>query len=60
MESRPDDRREVLAAHSKHALPQPLEVETYAWNVIPKQYRDEDITQLITRELVWVKSLLQS
>lgn len=52
--------RDILLAHSQHALTQHLEVETYAWSVLPKQYRDEDVTRLITRELVWAKALLRS
>jgi hypothetical protein len=52
--------RDILMAHSRHAITQHLEVETYAWSVLPKQYRDEDVTRLITRELVWAKALLRS
>ncbi len=50
----------VLAEHSEDVLTQHLEVEAYTWHVLPEQFRNEDIVQLITRELTWVKSLLQS
>jgi sugar phosphate isomerase/epimerase len=46
--------REVLElvrrdAHSPH-----LEVETYTWDVLPEEYRREDIVTAVARELQWV------
>jgi hypothetical protein len=50
--------REVLdllrgEAHSPH-----LEVETYTWDVLPEEYRREDIVTAVTRELQWVLTRL--
>lgn len=39
-------RREPVAPH--------LEVETYTWDVLPEEYRREDIVTAVTRELTWV------
>jgi sugar phosphate isomerase/epimerase len=36
-------------AHSPH-----LEVETYTWDVLPQEYRREDIAVAVARELRWV------
>ncbi len=36
-------------AHSRH-----LEVETYTWDVLPEEYRREDIITAVARELSWV------
>lgn len=49
-----DHLREVLAilrgeAHTAH-----LEVETYTWDVLPEEYRREDIVTAVARELTWV------
>jgi sugar phosphate isomerase/epimerase len=38
-----------LEAHSPH-----LEVETYTWDVLPEEYRREDIAAAVARELRWV------
>jgi hypothetical protein len=51
--------REVLElirrdAHSPH-----LEVETYTWDVLPEEYRREDIVTAVARELEWVLARLQ-
>jgi hypothetical protein len=35
-----------------------LEVETYTWSVLPEEYRREEITTAIGRELSWVKGEL--
>jgi sugar phosphate isomerase/epimerase len=50
--------REVLElirrdAHSPH-----LEVETYTWDVLPEEYRREDIVTAVARELEWVLARL--
>ena len=31
-----------------------LEVETYTWDVLPPEYRDEPVVDAIARELRWV------
>ncbi len=36
-------------AHTPH-----LEVETYTWDVLPEEYRREDIASAVARELHWV------
>ena len=53
-----DYLREVLElirrdAHSPH-----LEVETYTWDVLPEEYRREDIVTAVARELEWVLARL--
>lgn len=40
-----------LLAHSRNKH---LEVETYTWQVLPPEYRDEDLPGAIARELKWV------
>jgi sugar phosphate isomerase/epimerase len=35
-----------------------LEVETYTWNVLPPELREEDVCVAIARELAWVRSAL--
>jgi sugar phosphate isomerase/epimerase len=35
-----------------------LEVETYTWDVLPEQYRREDIVDAVARELRWVTGRL--
>tara|TARA_R110002073_G_scaffold259484_2_gene422573 strand:- start:5997 stop:7211 length:1215 start_codon:yes stop_codon:yes gene_type:complete len=52
--------RHILSVHSKYNLTQHFEVETYTWSVLPKQYKDENVSRLITRELIWARDLLQS
>lgn len=49
----------ILAEHLKNPLTQHLEIETYTWCVLPEQYRDKDVTQLITNEFLWVIDRLQ-
>ncbi len=39
-------RREPVTPH--------LEVETYTWDVLPEEYRREDIVTAVARELDWV------
>lgn len=49
----------ILAEHLKNPLTQHLEIETYTWRVLPEQYRDKNVTQLITNEFLWVIDRLQ-
>jgi sugar phosphate isomerase/epimerase len=35
-----------------------LEVETYTWDVLPPEYRREDVVDAIARELAWVQERL--
>lgn len=55
-----DYLREVLGLlrreeHSRH-----LEVETYTWDVLPEEYRREDLVTAVGRELAWVMEQLPS
>lgn len=49
----------ILAEHLKEPLTQHLEIETYTWRVLPEQYRDKEVTQLIIKEFLWVMNRLQ-
>jgi len=37
-----------------------LEVETYTWDVLPEEYRDEPVDVAVARELVWVRERLEA
>jgi hypothetical protein len=50
--------REALDKHAANPISEHLEVETYTWNVLPKQYRAQSIDAAIIRELQWVKDRL--
>ena len=45
---------ELLALHRQRAVSTHLEVETYTWDVLPPEYRDEPIADAVARELRWV------
>ena len=38
----------------------PLEVETYAWNVLPKSLISLDLSEGIAREIEWLQTLIQT
>lgn len=44
----------LLTIQANTPFTQHLEVETYTWDVLPQEYREENIVQSITRELTWV------
>jgi sugar phosphate isomerase/epimerase len=44
----------VLAAHRERSIAPHLEVETYTWDVLPTEFRDEPIADAVARELRWV------
>ncbi len=48
----------ALAIHAARPIAPHLEVETYTWDVLPAEYRREDPTRAITRELQWVLKTL--
>lgn len=50
--------REVLSLHRLQPVSTHLEVETYTWDVLPIEYRSEDIVSAIVRELDWVRQQL--
>ncbi len=35
-----------------------LEVETYTWDVLPPEFREDDVAVAIARELAWVRTVL--
>jgi sugar phosphate isomerase/epimerase len=51
--------RESLGLHAEQVLSRHLEVETYTWTVLPSQYRSLPIDEAISRELLWVRDVLQ-
>ncbi len=50
--------REALALHKEDPISKHLEVETYTWNVLPDQYKNQSIEDAIARELNWVREQL--
>jgi hypothetical protein len=49
-----DYLRGVLALLRRDPHAPHLEVETYTWDVLPEEYRREDIASAVARELRWV------
>jgi sugar phosphate isomerase/epimerase len=49
---------ELLARHARASLAPHLEVETYTWDVLPAELRDQPIADAIARELTWVRQCL--
>ena len=49
-----DFLRRLLNILCCEAVTRHLEVETYTWNVLPDEYRGEDIITSVARELHWV------
>jgi hypothetical protein len=45
---------DLLAEHARSPISAHLEVETYTWDVLPAELRDEPIADAIARELRWV------
>jgi len=52
--------RTVLERHRQAALTQHLEIETYTWSVLPRQYTQDNIIELIRKEYTWVRNILLS
>jgi len=46
---------DMLGALHARDLHPPLEVETYAWHVLPESIRQDDLPANIVRELVWTR-----
>jgi len=55
-----DFLREILAIHREDPVSAHLEVETYTWDVLPEQDRQDDVATAIARELAWVRNRLTS
>jgi sugar phosphate isomerase/epimerase len=53
-----DFLREILAIHREDPVSAHLEVETYTWDVLPEQDRQDDVAAAIARELAWVRDRL--
>lgn len=51
---------EVLALLKQNRACRYLEVETYTWDVLPAEYRNEDTCSAIARELEWVRRQLEA
>lgn len=51
--------REILSLHRQAAISTHLEVETYTWDVLPAEYRAEEVATAVSRELLWVLDRLQ-
>ena len=49
---------EQLAHHTRAPIAPHLEVETYTWDVLPAELRDQPIDDAIARELTWVMERL--
>jgi len=45
---------ELLALHRAQPVSSHLEVETYTWDVLPAEFRDQPIADAVARELHWV------
>jgi len=50
--------RQLLMLQRRQGVSDHLEVETYTWDVLPDEYRREDIVDAIARELDWVRAEL--
>lgn len=50
--------RDMLARHRAAPVTKHLEVETYTWDVLPPEYRNDDVDSAIVRELQWVRDQL--
>lgn len=53
-----DFLREILALCRAEAIAPHLEVETYTWDVLPREHAGEDKARSIARELVWTLEAL--
>jgi hypothetical protein len=51
--------RPLLAALSRREDVRQYEVETYTWDVLPPEYRNEPVVEAIARELRWTLAALQ-
>jgi sugar phosphate isomerase/epimerase len=51
--------RDVLAHLRTSAVAPHLEIETYTWDVLPKEHRREHVVSAVIRELEWVRGELE-
>ncbi|WP_394835209.1 metabolite traffic protein EboE [Pendulispora rubella] len=50
--------RELLLLQREQPVSAHLEVETYTWDVLPPEYRNEHVDEAVARELLWVLGVL--
>lgn len=50
--------REILSLHGQSAVSRHLEVETYTFDVLPDELRQQDVVSAIAREISWVRGQL--
>ncbi len=50
----------LLERHARRSISRHLEVETYTWDVLPEEFRNESVDDAIVRELTWVTDTLAS
>jgi hypothetical protein len=50
----------ALKVHAETPLSDHLEIETYTWDVLPAHLKTGDVTDYVSRELAWVRSVLAS
>ncbi|MBI4245555.1 MAG: metabolite traffic protein EboE [Candidatus Rokubacteria bacterium] len=55
-----DYLRELFGLLHPDVRSQHFEVETYTWDVLPEQYRRDDIVTAVARELAWVREHMAS
>jgi hypothetical protein len=51
--------RELLLLQREEPVSDHLEVETYTWDVLPAEYRNEHVVDAVARELRWVLEILR-
>lgn len=51
--------REILSLHRQAPISTHLEVETYTWDVLPAEYRAEEVATAVSREMAWVLDRLE-
>ena len=54
-----DDLRALLGILRHRSPSAHLEVETYTWDVLPEEYRGDDIVTAVAREIEWVRDQLR-
>lgn len=60
LETTQRDLEAVLNVIKQRPDPACLEVETYTWDVLPVEYRNQDMTAAIARELKWTRDRLEA
>jgi hypothetical protein len=50
---------DLLALQRQRPFTEHLEVETYTWDVLPPEFRNQPVAQAVARELSWVLSQLE-